>query len=120
MKTNIYDYIDDCLFVASVTGTICWEAVNRQKPSLSFGYSWMSGCEGIYDVTSHADLINAVDSILHKKLRINTDYVKIFAKTIFDLGFYVAVGGAVQLKHKKVSDTQNALFLEKAINWLEE
>jgi hypothetical protein len=120
MKTNIYDYIDGCLFVASVTGTICWEAVNRQKPSLSFGYSWMSGCEGIYDVTSHADLINAVDSILQKKPRINTDYVKIFAKTIFDLGFSVAVGGAVQLKHKNVSDTQNALFLEKAINWLEE
>ena len=119
MRTNIFDLIDHSLFIASVTGTICWEAVNRNKSALCFGHSWMTGCEGIYEILSYENLTKAVNSILITKQPINLDYVKLFAKTIFDFGFQAAVGGTIQLKHKNTSPLQNALILEKAIIWLE-
>ena len=119
MRTSIFDLIDNSIFVASVSGTICWEAVNREKPALCFGQSWMNGCEGIYDVISNNNLIKAMHSILFEKKPINLNRVKLFAKTIHDLGFQAAVGGAIQLEHKNRTPLQNALILQKAINWLD-
>ena len=119
MRTNIFDLIDDSLFIASVTGTTCLEAVNRKKPALCFGHSWMNGCEGIYEVLSNSNLAKAINSILFKKKPINLNLVKLFAKTIHDLGFQAAIGGPFQLEHKNRTPLQNPLTLEKAINWLE-
>ena len=119
MRTSIFDLIDNSILVASVTGTICWEAVNRQKPALCFGHSWMLGCEGVYEVLSQKNLTEAINSILINKQPINLVFVKIFANTIYNLGFQAAIGGFIQLEHKNTSPEQNALILEKAINWLE-
>ena len=118
MRRSIFDLIDHALFVASVTGTICWEAVNRQKSALCFGHSWMAGCEGVHEVLSQDNLTKAIDSILNGNGSINLNHVKLFAKTIFDLGFSSALGGAIQLEHKKITPLANALILEKAIQWL--
>ena len=118
MRTDIFDMIDDSLFVASVTGTICWEAVNRQKEALCFGYSWMLGCEGIFEIKEEIDIKRAIHRIVNKRKSIELVYVYLFAKTIYDLGFSVAVGGIRNLKHKNISPNENALLLQKAMHWL--
>lgn len=119
MRTNIFDLIDHSLFVVSVTGTICWEAVNRQKAALCFGHSWMAGCEGVHEVLSHDNLTKSIDSILKENQLINLNYVKLFAKTIFDLGFQAGIGGTIQLEYKNLKPIHNASILEKGIKWLE-
>jgi hypothetical protein len=118
MKIDIFELIDKSLFVASVTGTICWEAVNRKKPALCFGHSWMTGCEGIFKINSSSELVNAVDIIFSNKHEISLAYVHLFAKAIYDLGFNLAVGGESQLAHKKVTEEENATILFNSIKWL--
>jgi len=46
-----------CQFVASITGTACWEAVSGGKPALVFGYAWFKKLPGvtIYDETTTLD-----------------------------------------------------------------
>ena len=118
MRTNIFDYIDNALFIASVTGTICWEAVNRKVPALCFGHSWMTGCEGIHVVNTTTQIKKSIEEILNTKQQINITHVHLFAKTIYDLNFSMAVGGSQQLKQKRVTDEENAQILKNAIKWL--
>lgn len=119
MRTNIFDMIDDALFVASVTGTIGWEAVNRKTPALCFGHSWMLGCEGVYAVAKSNDINYAIEAIINRKEKINLAHVHLFAQTIFNLGFQLAVGGPVQLQKKNRTEDENAQLLYNALRWLE-
>lgn len=119
MRTNIFDMIDDALFVASVTGTIGWEAVNRKTPALCFGHSWMLGCEGVYAVAKSNDINHAIEAIINRKQSINLAHVHLFAQTIFNLGFQLAVGGPVQLQKKNRTEDENAQLLYNALRWLE-
>ena len=118
MRTNIFDYIDNALFIASVTGTICWEAVNRKTPALCFGHSWMLGCEGIYAIEKSNDIKTAIEAIIDHKKTVNLPLVHLYAKTIHELKFHLAVGGPTQLKKKNISETENAELLFNAIRWL--
>lgn len=118
MDTNIFELIDNSLFVASVTGTICWEAVNRRKPALCFGKSWMQGCEGIFQIDNYDDLIVSVKKILKKEYELNLPLVLLFGKTIHELNFQMAVGGKNQLTQRGISETENAELFKKALESL--
>jgi len=119
LTCDIFDCIDNSQFVTSVTGTICWEAVNRSKKAICFGDSWMNGCEGILTVRNNNDLKNALTEIIYEKNIVDINRVSLFASTISSLGFNAAVGGPTQLIHKKVSDEENAEILFNAVKWLE-
>lgn len=116
LSTDIFRAIDSAEAVASVTGTMCWEAVMRGKFSLNFGYSWMKGCEGIIEVFSQKDLVEALEYI--KQTKVDTMKVKLFGKTIHSLGFNAAVGGQGQLDHKEINVDQNAQIHFRAYKWL--
>ncbi|MBX9843674.1 MAG: capsular biosynthesis protein [Xanthobacteraceae bacterium] len=62
--TPSFDLTDRAQTVASVSGTACWEAVARGKPSLMFGEGWYKGCEGVHDIRSVADCRKALDRII--------------------------------------------------------
>jgi hypothetical protein len=119
LTCDIFDCIDNSQFVTSVTGTICWEAVNRSKKAICFGDSWMNGCEGILTVRNNNDLKKALTEIIYEKNILDINRVSLFASTISSLGFNAAVGGPTQLIHKKVSDEENAEILFNAVKWLE-
>jgi len=119
LSCNIFDCIDNSDFVASVTGTICWEAVNRSKKAICFGDSWMNGCEGIQTVKNNNDLKRAIEYVSNEKNSVNINKISLFASTISSLEFNAAVGGPSQLIHKNVSEEENAEILFNAIKWLE-
>lgn len=45
--------------VASITGTVCWEAALLGKPAMYFGFPWYQGCPGTVQVGS-AEQVHAV------------------------------------------------------------
>ncbi len=40
-------------FVATITGTVGWEAVRQQKPALIFGAAWYRGLPGVHHIDDH-------------------------------------------------------------------
>lgn len=116
MNTDVFNIIDRSSAVASVTGTICWEAAIRGKYALNFGHSWFKGCEGILDIFNNQDLENAL-RILQLGEQVNKNKVKLFGSLIYNLGFNAAVGGDGQLKHLGISNKKNAEIHYRALKW---
>jgi hypothetical protein len=53
IDTSSFELIDHAQAVATVSGSVGWEAINRGKPALIFGDAWYQNCDGvlrIYDV----------------------------------------------------------------------
>lgn len=49
--------------VATITGTLAWEAVFNGKPALTFGYTWYSGCPGVFEVESAPQAAAAFEAV---------------------------------------------------------
>lgn len=55
-KIDTFDLIKRSLFVATVTGTAGWEAVNLGKPALVFGKAWYERLPGVFKYKPDIDL----------------------------------------------------------------
>lgn len=117
LKTDVFKVIDGSGGVASVTGTICWEAAMRGKISLNFGYSWLKGCEGIFEIFTKSDLVAGLSMMLNKQ-KVDVKKVQVFGKLINSLDFKAAVGGQNQLEYRQISVEENAQIHFNAYNWL--
>lgn len=47
-EADIFTLVDNARAVATVTGTVGWEALLRGRPALVFGHAWYRGCEGVH------------------------------------------------------------------------
>jgi hypothetical protein len=63
LKFPVFELIDRCRAVASITGTSSWEALVRGTPTLVFGEAWYKGCEGAHAVRSAEDCRRALQRI---------------------------------------------------------
>lgn len=59
-----FELVDGCMVVATVGGTVGWEAINRRKRALVFGTQWYSCCEGVHKISSIDDLLSVRDIIM--------------------------------------------------------
>lgn len=64
MTIPSFDLIDGSMAVATVSGSVGWEAVNRGKPALVFGEAWYQHCEGVYRISNTLDCRTAIDQIV--------------------------------------------------------
>lgn len=55
MSTPSFELIDQSAIVATVAGSVGWEAINRGKPAMIFGDAWYEGCEGAYRIRTAAE-----------------------------------------------------------------
>lgn len=46
---NTHVLTDKARFVATITGTVGWEAIRQGKPALVFGKAWFRGLEGVHE-----------------------------------------------------------------------
>lgn len=107
LKNDSFTLIDKAQGVASVGGTMCWEAIARGKPALCFGDTWFKACHGVFPITSKETLKNAYCEILHG-FKPCIEKVKLFAKLVRDINFNGAVGGVRNLKQYGLTSKKNA------------
>jgi hypothetical protein len=62
-RVDPFRLIDRARAVATVTGTVGFEAVARGVPCLAFGAAPYVGCDGVYRIRNDTDLRTAVDAL---------------------------------------------------------
>ena len=95
---DTFSLIDYCKAVATITGSIGFEAIVRNKPVLIFGHPWYKFCEGVFYTTDFPILSEKINSIkngfepdIHK--------VNLFIQTIQENTFEGVVGGKTITSH---------------------
>lgn len=62
-QIDTFTLIDNSQAVATMAGTVAWEASLRGKPSLSFGSTWYQGCKSIFTIKTLQDALGAMRMI---------------------------------------------------------
>ena len=112
-KTDVFELIDNSIFVASVGGTVCWEAAVRGKRSLNFSKIWFDNCHGVSTILNESNIKNFIEKEIYNK-KISKTKVVNFAKKIFNLGYNCAHGNPDELEHLNLSPQENAEILKSA------
>ncbi|MDB0055998.1 hypothetical protein N9Z45_00015 [Akkermansiaceae bacterium] len=112
-EVGTYDLMAKCQFVASITGTACWESVSGGKPALIFGNVWFKTLPGV--VSWHSDL--TLNEIIGPKIdhsELEATYSSVMSKTIPGI-----VDIVYQKIHPDFSEKENGRlltdFLRKAL-----
>lgn len=63
MSMPSFELIDGASAVATVAGSVGWEAINRGKPALVFGEAWYQYCDGVYRIVDIHDCRHAIQRI---------------------------------------------------------
>ena len=93
--------------VASAGGTVCWEAVARGLPAITFAHCWFKACHGVFYIDSSQDLREALSEI-DAGFKPALGKVRCFAQVVKDFGFNGAIGGRASLDYKGLTDEDNA------------
>ena len=65
---STYELINKSQAVATVTGTVAWEAVLRSKPAMIFGYTWFMHCDGVHRITDRKSCRQAMQAVMDGRL----------------------------------------------------
>lgn len=68
MKFNSFELIDNSIAVATLTGMTGWEAINRGKSVLSFGFSSYRYCDGVFNISTDSYLKDVLSLIEHNSI----------------------------------------------------
>lgn len=105
-SVNTYDLIRGSRFVATVTGTVGWEAITGGKPCVVFGKAWYRTFPGVFEFNR----LNGIDEVLacvidHEALeRQYNSIMRRTAEGVLDSDYNVLIDG--------FSDKANALLVE--------
>jgi hypothetical protein len=80
-----YDLIDHSNAVATTTGTVGWQAVNRLKPAFVFGTPWYDGCEGVFTIQTKQNCLDAIEKV-KTGYKVDGDKVGLFALALEKIG----------------------------------
>lgn len=116
IEMNTYDLIRDCAFVATVTGTAGWEAINLGKPALVFGKAWYETLPGVFKYTAGVDIGRlcgtAVDKAeVEKRYRILME--KSWPGIVSSPCFNLVPGADVQENNKKVASAIRSVIVAR-------
>ncbi len=113
MDTDSFDLIDHAKAVATVTGTVGWEAILRGKPALIFGYPWYRGCEGTFQIHTHHNCINVIEKI-SDGYEIDSVKLSLFIYALEQTGINASV--EPHLKVADIDDRENAERIVRSIS----
>jgi hypothetical protein len=95
-----FDLLDNAVAIATVTGSVGWQAVNRGKPALVFGNPWYLGCEGVFSIRSSEDCSRAFKRI-QDGYKVDDRKVRVFAAVLEKVGIKLDLEG----KTKRFQDS---------------
>ncbi len=76
--TDTFELLDNCIAVASITGTAIWEGIFKAKPAIMFGNFITEHAPGVFKVTTNEQCIKALDTILQGEVLITLKHLKVF------------------------------------------
>ncbi len=117
LSLDSFKIMSSCEAVACAGGTVCWEAVAREIPALSFAISWFRPCHGVFYIAEEGDLKSAM-KLIEEGFKPEPYLVKAYAQLIKDYDFYAAIGGISSLNYKNVDEESNAQAHFNAIKHL--
>ena len=79
-----FTLIDNARAVATVTGRVGWEAVNRGKPALVFGHPWYRDCGGVFYSPDEPSCRAALNQIA-AGYRVDQREVRAFLKALCEI-----------------------------------
>lgn len=113
LSVNSFDLIDNARAVATVSGSVGWEAVVRGRPALLFGHGWYRGCEGVFYTPTVAACRQALATI-EDGFRPDRTLVRLFAHVVDRHaieGYWDPVMGSIS----GIPEDQNAATIHAAI-----
>lgn len=106
-RVNTYNLIQNSQFVASITGTVGWEAITGGKKALVFGKAWYKNFPGVFsyrDDLSVEEILNC--QIVHDEVQcMCNNLLKKTARGVVDPSYSTIVEG--------YNDDDNAVSLQK-------
>lgn len=109
-----FSLIDNSKAVATITGTIGWESVIRNKPVLAFGYPWYRYCEGVFHITDLESCENSIKEI-RDGYKVSQKRVEQFAYSLENIGLKAAFR-ASQVDELNKTYKKNCKIISKNIN----
>jgi len=109
-----FELIDRAKASATVSGTVGWESVVREKPTLLFGHSWYKHCKGVFITHTVEDCKKAIETVKNG-YKVNMNEVKCFAQVVESC----SVRGYIDKIHDKmriISPEENVKNLARAIH----
>jgi hypothetical protein len=113
-----YDLLDNAIAVATVTGSVGWQAVNRSKPALVFGNPWYLGCEGVFSIRDLEDCLGALERIMGG-YQVDGKKVRIFAAALEKVGLKLDLEGKTKRAQtdfvanaEKIADSMQSFYTE--------
>lgn len=85
-SVSSFELTDNSLSVASVVSTAGWEAVVRGIPTLTFGYPWYRGCEGVFHTQTKQQCIEAFKKI-SEGYKVDQEKVQLFIQALEQIGY---------------------------------
>lgn len=76
IKYNSFRLIENCIAVATASGTSGWEALFREKPVIMFGHFFYQYAPGVFQVHHKKDCEQAIESIINQGRKPNMEEVK--------------------------------------------
>ncbi|MFA5317863.1 MAG: hypothetical protein WC323_00075 [Patescibacteria group bacterium] len=116
VETNSFELIKKSQAVATVTGTVGWEAALRMKPAIIFGYAWYHDCPGIFRVNS-AQTCRQVFSDITNGFSIRKQDIINYLKSIDNVAVNSQIdriSGSI-LRPSKLSNSEMMTNITKAI-----
>lgn len=83
MRYNSFELIDHSQAVATLTGMTGWEAINRGKPVLCFGYSSYRNNDGVFHINSDIDLLNAINRLENGSLVPDIKKIRFYVSLLY-------------------------------------
>lgn len=86
MNYDSFTLIDNSKIIVTITGMVGWEALNRKKPVILFGYATYWGCHGVFPVNDFSGCKKAIETI-NNGFEIDLSKIELFAKIVEDHSF---------------------------------
>lgn len=113
-KYNSFRLLENCVAVATATGTAGWEGLFRKKPVLMFGHHFYQYAYGVFQISSLEDCSTAINQIINKKINLDSNQIFWFLKALET----IAISGYTSSVYREVSgisEAENIENLSKAI-----
>jgi hypothetical protein len=113
---NVFNLLDNALAVATVTGTIGFEAAMRNKPSLVFGNAWYAPLTSVFTIRSADDLKTALNTI--------ENGVSVDSANIYAYLYHLENKAGIRAYHYKntkeragISHDESVAALARSVRW---